>query len=516
MSPEEFQRLGALLPEPLLLVSEGVVLSANAAARQIFRLDGEAQLGGPLLAWVDEPDAKLAGYLRSCVASPAPVPGGLHFHCADDNKRDEVRAFRVKGLRLEVTNDGPPCIALYCQPRSQGNQGFVLLNRKIDELNAEIYKEQQTAAALERSQAILDGVVNNATAVIYIKDLQGRYMLINRHFEALFGLRNAEVQGKTDFDIFPAENAEAFRANDEEVARTRQSLQMEELAPHEDGMHTYLSVKFPLLDVDGSVYAVGGISTDMTDITAAREQLSRFNEELEVSVAERTRDLEVSNRELEAYSYSIAHDLRAPLRAITGFSQVLQKDAAAKLNEGESDSLQRIVKAGRFMAELIDDILELGRVARVQISQETVDLSHLATTAINRLCELGYESAAAAVRIQPDLQVRGDVRLLGMMLQNLLDNACKYSAEVGSPRIGFGAEQRNGERVYFVRDNGIGFDMQYVDKLFQPFARLHGRDDYPGTGVGLATVQRIVQRHGGRVWVEAAPGEGATFYFTIG
>lgn len=525
MTLEDFHRLGALLSEPMLLVSDGVVLSANAAAQKTFQPDGDARVGGPLSAWVDDPETKLTGYLRSCAASSAPVPGGLHFHSRINSGGNSgggsngagTQPFRVKGLRLEVEDGGPPHVVLHCQQRSQSSLGFVLLNQKIEELNAEVQKEQQLASELRHSQEILDGIVNNAGSVIYIKDLQGRYLLVNRHYEQLFGVVNVEVRGKTDFDLFPKEVAAAFRVNDEAVANTGQVLQLEEAAPHSDGLHTYLSVKFPLLQEDGSVYAVGGISTDMTDIKNAREQLQRFNEELEARVKERTRDLQVSNRELEAYSYSIAHDLRAPLRAIVGFSQVLLEDATSKLDTVENNHLDRIVKAGQFMAELIDDILELGRITRLQISAVNVDLSRLATEAVERWYEANPERVATtSLFIQPDLHARGDTGLLGMLLQNLLDNACKYSASVEHSKIELGAELHGDEFVFFVRDNGVGFDMKYVDKLFHPFSRLHGRDDYPGTGVGLATVHRIVQRHGGRVWVEAVPGEGATFYFTLG
>ncbi len=513
MTPEDFQRLGALLSEPLLLVSEGIVLTVNASARQTFQLDGNARVGGPLSAWVNDPDNKLTEYLKNCSASSIPVPGGLYFYARSDN--NEPKPFRVKGLRLQRTGDGPAQIALHCQPRNQSNQSFVLLNYKIEELNAEIRKEQQLAKDLRHNQSILDGVVNNAGSVIYIKDLQGCYLHINHYFERLFDVVDAEVHGKTDFDLFPAEIAETLRANDEAVANAGQVLQLEETMPNDDGLHTYLSVKFPLRDVSGKIYAVGGISTDISELKNARERLQRFNEELEARVEERTRDLQISNRELEVYSYSIAHDLRAPLRAIVSFSQILQEDAASKLDAGENEHLERISRAGRFMSELIDDILELGRVTRSQISPTVVDLSRLAAAAAERLCNHEREQISTNIHIQPNLHTYGDVGLLGLLLQNLLDNACKYSVRTETPRIELGAEQQGDRLVYYVRDNGVGFDMKYAGKLFQPFARLHGRDEYPGTGVGLATVQRIVQRHGGQIWVEAISGEGATFYFTL-
>ncbi len=236
---------------------------------------------------------------------------------------------------------------------------------------------------------------------------------------------------------------------------------------------------------------------------------------LEEQVRQRTLQLTLANSELEAYSYSIAHDLRSPLRAVTGFSQVLLEDAALKLNDDEKDSLNRIAAAGKDMARMIDEILELARLSRTELDLAPVDLSGISRSMAQQLSEHQPERAVEW-SVQDGLMVQGDTRLLSLAMQNLLDNAFKYSAKQPHPRIEVGAMQIRGDTVYYVRDNGSGFDTRYADRLFKPFHRLHRQDEFPGSGVGLATVLRIIERHAGRIWAEAEPERGATFYFTFG
>ena len=249
-----------------------------------------------------------------------------------------------------------------------------------------------------------------------------------------------------------------------------------------------------------------------------------------IEIDRRAKELEVSNKELEAYSYSIAHDLRAPLRSVTAYSQILLEDANDKLNHEEKDTLQRIVKAGKFMAVLIDDILNLSRISRSDFQREIVDFSKLANDCVQRLME-NDDQRSIAWQIEPNLRAVGDSRLLSIMLYNLLDNAYKFTTHVENAVITFGLmpiDQLNDsiqqeitkncsnvESVFFIKDNGVGFDMKYADKLFGIFQRLHTRDEFDGTGIGLATVARIVHRHGGHVWADSTLGAGATFYFTL-
>jgi PAS domain S-box-containing protein len=251
---------------------------------------------------------------------------------------------------------------------------------------------------------------------------------------------------------------------------------------------------------------VAGVFAAARDITERKR--------LEDSLRQRTLDLENAVRELEAFSYSVSHDLRAPLRSIDGFSQILLEDYGGKVDAEGQDSLRRIRNASQNMGQLIDALLQLSRVMRGEMSRERVDLSILAlsTAAVVQKAE---PARRVHFQIRTGLEAHGDRRLLAIALQNLLQNAWKFTARRSPAEIQFGSIQKEGKTAYYLRDNGIGFDMTYVDKLFTPFQRLHSREQFEGTGIGLATVQRIIKRHGGQVWAEGAVGQGATFYFSL-
>jgi len=229
----------------------------------------------------------------------------------------------------------------------------------------------------------------------------------------------------------------------------------------------------------------------------------------------RARELEASNEELESYSYSIAHDLRTPLRSIIGFSQILKQDLHDKLTASQSGDLDRVVGAGKHMADLIDHILELSRITRRHLQPTDVDLSELVQAHANALMQAEPERSVS-FRIQPGVHARGDTRLLTIALQNLVENAWKFTRDIEHAEVVFEIDSHDGETVYSLTDNGVGFDMSHAERLFRPFDRLHNHSEFPGTGIGLATVKRIILRHGGRIWAEAAPGAGACFRFTLG
>ena len=255
----------------------------------------------------------------------------------------------------------------------------------------------------------------------------------------------------------------------------------------------------------------GTVATAFNRMAATVQQA---HERLETQVNERTADLTQTVRELEAFSYSVSHDLRAPLRSIDGFSLALLEDYDAQLNDTGRDYLRRVRRATQRMAELIDDLLALSRITRTELQHAPVDLSALAEEIVAELRKAEPERRVEAV-IAPDLTVHGDRRLLRQALQNLLANAFKFTAKEPDPTVRLDVTSDGAERVFFVRDNGVGFDMQYAGKLFGPFQRLHTLEEFEGTGIGLAIVQRVIHRHGGRIWATGHPGRGATIAFTV-
>jgi signal transduction histidine kinase len=247
----------------------------------------------------------------------------------------------------------------------------------------------------------------------------------------------------------------------------------------------------------------------------AEEAINTLNAELEQRVRDRTAQLEASNRELESFSYSISHDLRSPLRSIDGFGQALLEEYGDKLDDMGKGYLERVRKATQMMGFLIDDLLMLLKVTRSEFYPESIDLSRM----VQGIAEANQQSnpdSAVDVTVQEGIMIQGDTLLMRIVLSNLLENAWKFTAKEVKPQIEFGAVAKDRETIYFIKDNGVGFDMAYVNKLFSAFQRLHTTDEFSGTGIGLVMVKRIITRHGGEVWAEGAVGKGATFYFTIG
>jgi signal transduction histidine kinase len=260
---------------------------------------------------------------------------------------------------------------------------------------------------------------------------------------------------------------------------------------------------------------IGSFNEMLKEIQHRDNALQKAHDELEQRVSERTRELESSNRELEAFSYSVSHDLRAPLDTMNGFSYVIWKNAAERLDANSKEALQSIRAASRHMSELIDDLLRLSRVTTSTMQRQQIDLSEFARSIMEELCR--EEPHRKVEFLSPlDAPAYGDARLLRIVLDNLLRNAWKYTLHHDHALIEFGQKHEDDRTLYFVRDDGSGFDSRAADRLFQPFQRLHSSAEFPGNGIGLATVRRIIQRHGGDVWAEAAVEKGATFYFTLG
>lgn len=318
---------------------------------------------------------------------------------------------------------------------------------------------------------------------------------------------NTKVVHPDDRPLIERHKVEAFQSD--------QPLALEFRIVTRDGEVRWIAhVCQPVFDSVGEFRGRRASNRDITALKRAEAENRMLHAELERRVAERTAQLEATNHELEAFSYSVSHDLRAPLRHIEGFASILLEDCIGGLSEEGKDSLFRISRASRRMAELIDDLLNLSRYSRTEMAFDLVDLSDMAHEIAGELAK-SEPGRAVTVTIREGLSVCGDANLLRVVMENLLGNAWKYTARAPEALIEFGVEERDGKRAYFVRDNGAGFDMTYAGKLFNAFQRLHGSDEFEGNGIGLATVRRIILRHGGEVWADACPDRGATFFFTL-
>jgi PAS domain S-box-containing protein len=373
--------------------------------------------------------------------------------------------------------------------------------------------EADPLAALRVGPEQLLALIDNTSAVIYMRNVDGRYMLVNREYERLFNVRREDIIGLTDHDLFPLEVADVFRANDLQAAADGRPIQVEETAPGPDGLRTYITAKFPLLDEAGVSYAVCGISTDITERKQAEAEVVVLNAELEQRVRLRTAELEASTAELGAFAYSVSHDLRSPLRALHGFSQLLLEGYSDVLDETGVGHLRRLQANTDRMAQIIDGLLRLSRAGRDELVAEPIDLAAMIAV-IHRELQALEPDRPVELTFEGAMPATGDAQLMRLAVQNLMTNAWKFTAGRSPARITAGTRDRDGQSIFFIRDNGAGFEPRYAQKLFEPFQRLHTASAFEGDGIGLAIVHRVIHRHGGSIWAESAPDQGATFYFT--
>lgn len=383
-------------------------------------------------------------------------------------------------------------------------------------LVADVYRDVTRRPAdeqrLQSTKRVLESLLDNIPTMIFAKDANDlRFTHLNRAGEELLGYRRDELYGQTDYAFFPPEQADFFMHKDREVLAQGNVVDIaEETISTRQGPRILHTRKVPVLDDVGRPLHLLGISMDITRQKEHEHRILALVDELQHHATL----LESSNRELESFCYSVSHDLRTPLRAINGFTQILSEHLA----RGESAEAQRycrrICQASERMAQLIDDLLEFSRLGRQLISATNLDMDRMVSRVLDEIAPAGV-AGDAQFEVHTLLPAHGDRDMVQRVWQNLIDNALKYSSDSPRAVITINSTPRGNHVVYQIKDNGVGFDMRYSEKIFGVFERLHGADEFPGTGVGLAIVRRILSRNGGEIWAESVPGCGATFYFSL-
>ena len=367
----------------------------------------------------------------------------------------------------------------------------------------------------EEASAQLAAIVNSSNDAIIGKDLDSSITSWNIGAEKLFGYSANEMIGQPITRLIPSDRQQEELEIISRVKRGETVEHFDTVRVAKDGHLIDIAMTVsPIKDKTGEIVGASKVARDITERKLAEKEIRELNIRLEQRVAERTSELETANKELEAFSYSVSHDLRAPLRAVDGFSQAVLEDYGPQLPEEGRHYLQTIREGAQRMGILIDDLLTFSRLSRSPLKKQAVNTGHLVRHVLEGL-DSQREGRQVEIRIGDLAGCQGDPALLSQVWVNLLSNALKYTRQRQPAVIEIGGKLEEDENVYFVRDNGAGFDMQYAHKLFGVFQRLHRADEFEGTGVGLAIVQRIIHRHGGRIWVDAAVDRGATFYFTL-
>ena len=448
----------------------------------------------------------------------------------DSKRADSRSAFHhqatmdVYGRRWRIEFDSPPAAVAAPRVRALDNMlalglvaclllyGMVFTLARTED-RAKVIATRLTENYRRSEQRFRSSMEYSAIGKALL-DSEGRIVEVNPALAHIVGRSVKSLIGQPFESLFE-EDVAALRPRDdgetdiEGVHRVTRHLRREGELPRQAQL-TYAPVPGNIgEDVTGLVQV-----EDVTERVRAQARIQALNRTLEARVAMRTRELSQANQELEAFAYSVSHDLRAPLRSIDGFSRVLLERYGEQLDESGRDYLRRVRKAATRMGELIEAILQISRVGRAELRSEPVDLSRMASEVVDEL-RAGDPGRVVTVRIVPDLMASGDAALLRNMLGNLLGNAWKFTRGRDNATIEVGAIDRDGETEFYVRDNGAGFSQQYVDKLFRPFQRLHSQEEFSGHGIGLASVRRIIERHGGRIRAEGSEGNGAVFYFTL-
>jgi PAS domain S-box-containing protein len=480
---------------------DGKVLTWNAAAERLFGYTAAEMIGQDVGLIIPPNEHEQVTRRRALLAAGGMLPSYDTVRIAKDGRRIDV------SVTLSPIRD-----------HAGELMGVSLTLRDISDRKRAEQALRDSEAKISEAYATLNDAIESAPAAIAIYDAADKLIAWNSGFKALFAFDAELVRAGVGFETLSRRFVETGQ-----IARPR--LVGDDWLRERFRSHRQPGKPIEVQLTDGRWMQItetraqsGGIVTVYSDVTALKEreeELRRLNEELERKVAERTAELAAANKELEAFAYSVSHDLRAPLRSMDGFSHLLLEQYGTKLDAEARRMLERIRAGAQRMGQLIADMLELSRVSRSAVRRVEVDLTALANAVIQ---ELRGEAAGRNVqwRVAPGMKARGDPGLLRIALANLLGNALKYTRNRSPAQIEFGASgRRDGLAEFFVRDNGAGFDMAYAGRLFQPFQRLHAAHEFEGTGIGLATVQRVLAKHGGEIRGESRPDEGATFYFTL-
>jgi PAS domain S-box-containing protein len=494
LADERFRLVVEASPNAIVLANaKGRILLVNSSAEDLFGYDREELMGKPFSTLLPE---RFRGAYGDGTET---IPHVWGRSAAGDD---------IFALRKD-SSEAPIEIG---RSTIETAEGMLVLNTIVD-----ISQRRQAEEALRASE--LDfraSFYSSAVGQAQVAPSTGRYLRVNQKFCEITGYSEEELLRMTFHDLTHPEDrdndgvAHARMINGEtsEVNREKRYLR-------KDGKSVWIQINASVIrDLAGRPMRTLAIILDITERKQAEDEVQKLNANLETRVNERTAQLEAANKELEAFSYSVSHDLRAPLRAVDGFSQAVLEDYAPQLPEDCARYLRRIRTGAQTMGNLIDDLLTLSRLSRAPLTKRKVDTGILVRDVLDDL-QAQPNARQVEVRLGELPSCLCDPALLKQVWINLLSNALKYTLKKESPLVEIGCERKAEENVYFVRDNGAGFDMRYVNKLFGVFQRLHRAEDYEGTGVGLAIVQRIIQRHGGRVWAEGEVDRGAAFYFTL-
>ena len=374
-------------------------------------------------------------------------------------------------------------------------------------------KQTQLKNELRDTNRFINTIIENIPNMIFVKDAKNlKFIRFNRAGEKLLGSSREELIGKNDYDFFPKEQADLFIQKDKEVLLSGELSDIaEEAIQTREGLKWLHTKKIAITDENGIPQYLLGISEDITNSRHYLSEIKQLNVDLENTVNQLTS----ANKEMEAFTYSVSHDLRAPLRIIDGFGEILLKDYGDNLDAEGKHTLEVIMANAKHMGQLIDDLLNLSRLGRTPLNIKQVGILELVEDVVHALTVMEPNAVKTEIKIKPLTDCQCDANLLRQVWINLIANAIKYSRKSPSPYVEIGCEIKDAQTVYYIKDNGVGFDMKYYNKLFGVFQRLHKVSEFEGTGVGLALVHRIITKHNGKIWAEAAEQKGATFYFSL-